>query len=528
LALCAVLFFVSAHYSKATLERTREWSNAITGAALDLSEAHLWLEEFLSGDSTVDVRTQVRGPMNEVRSACGALLDGARRPDRVARLTDPHVRAAFTAGCETVPVLQALTTRRLADARPRRPGTDADRIFDARYNAAASSFQRAIDGVRALSRSRARELTWLNRGIAVLVVGVLLAIGAVIRLSQRNRDALIEQEAARSAYRRTQSEFVEELQSAHNEEEADGVLKGHLERNLPGVHVTVLRRSNSADRLEPTTPIADESALNAALAGAQPAQCLAVRRGRSHTRGDSPEPLMACPVCGTLGDRTTCTPLLVAGEVIGSVLVEHQDALSQAGRERLEESVRQASPILANLRNLRVAERIAATDQLTGLGNARAAHETLRRLVAHSARTQSPLSLILLDLDHFKLINDRFGHPAGDDVLASVGQVLATSLRASDFAARFGGEEFLIALPDTSAETAFSVAEKLRVEIGKLRVTGVGDSVSASLGVASFPDEAPDPQSLIYVADRALYRAKDEGRNRVARMGSGEDAEVSA
>jgi diguanylate cyclase len=121
---------------------------------------------------------------------------------------------------------------------------------------------------------------------------------------------------------------------------------------------------------------------------------------------------------------------------------------------------------------------------------------------------------VLLDLDRFEHINDTYGHERGDLVLAMVGAVLRSVLRASDFAARFGGEEFIILLPDTDRSGALILAEKLRTAIANAEVAGVG-SVSASLGVAVMPDDAGDPEQLLRKADRALYVAKSGGRNRV-------------
>ncbi len=171
--------------------------------------------------------------------------------------------------------------------------------------------------------------------------------------------------------------------------------------------------------------------------------------------------------------------------------------------------------MLANLRNLAIAETRAATDALTGLPNQRACQDTLKRMLAHASRTVTPLSALLLDLDHFKQINDRFGHGAGDDVLAAVGEVLAGCLRSSDFAGRYGGEEFLVLLPDTDSDGALDAAEKLRAAIAKIDVRQVDRAVSASLGVAGYPTDALDSDTLVRMADRALYAAKAAGRNRV-------------
>jgi diguanylate cyclase (GGDEF)-like protein len=136
-------------------------------------------------------------------------------------------------------------------------------------------------------------------------------------------------------------------------------------------------------------------------------------------------------------------------------------------------------------------------------------------MVAHAGRTKSRLSCVMLDLDHFKSVNDRYGHGAGDDVLAAVGEVLTAGVRASDFAGRYGGEEFLILLPDTDAEGATRLCEKLRAAIGAIDVPQVEGRTSASFGVATYPDLALDGDTLMRMADRALYSAKRGGRNRV-------------
>jgi diguanylate cyclase (GGDEF)-like protein len=125
-----------------------------------------------------------------------------------------------------------------------------------------------------------------------------------------------------------------------------------------------------------------------------------------------------------------------------------------------------------------------------------------------------PLAALMCDLDHFKEVNDRFGHGRGDDVLAAVGAALHDSLRAGDFAGRYGGEEFLILLPATGTEGAIEAAERLRASIAQIRVPAVGRHISLSVGIAVMPDHAVDAQSLERAADRALYAAKKAGRDR--------------
>lgn len=301
-----------------------------------------------------------------------------------------------------------------------------------------------------------------------------------------------------------------------SEDESRALLVRHIERVVPGSGAAVLNRNNSDDRLE---PVLGESAQRGPLremptVALQPTSCLAVRLSRSYERRNGEETLAECAVCGKLAAEIQCEPLLVGGKVIGSVLVAQETSTTEFQRAQVRDAVVQAAPIIANQRNLALAELRAASDTLTGLPNRRAAEDTLKRMVAHAGRNVSPLAAILIDLDHFKRINDVHGHEQGDEALAAVGHILGSSLRASDFASRFGGEEFLLLLPDTSREQARGVAEKLRLLIEDAEIGP--EHLTASFGVAALPDDAVDPEALVRKADRALYLAKRTGRNRVA------------
>jgi diguanylate cyclase (GGDEF)-like protein len=175
----------------------------------------------------------------------------------------------------------------------------------------------------------------------------------------------------------------------------------------------------------------------------------------------------------------------------------------------------QAAPVLANLRNLAIAALRAATDSLTGLPNARAVGDTVKRMVAQAGRTSRPLAAALLDLDHFKQVNDTFGHGRGDDVLAAVGAALRDGLRESDFIGRMGGEEFVMLLPATDRAGAVAAAEKIRAAVAAITVPGVQRQITISIGIAVIPEHAGDADGLLREADRALYTAKERGRNRV-------------
>ncbi len=326
----------------------------------------------------------------------------------------------------------------------------------------------------------------------------------------------VERTARVDARRRRQhAEFTEALQGAVDEVEAKELLRGQAERLVNGADAVVLTRNASGNSLDATTDPSALPGLPEALLGATPRSCLAIRRGRTYERAAGEQPLQACELCSGLPGASMCVPSLVGGEVIGTVLAVKHGALKEVERAGLAGAVTQAAPVLANLRNLAIAEHRAATDQLTKLPNARTVQETLIRMVAQAQRSGDPLAAVVVDLDHFKAHNDRHGHQAGDEVLQAVGAALRRGVRMSDFAGRWGGEEFLLLLPGTDLDGAALVAENLRRALDGLHVPGVTAHVTASLGVATLPLHAEDGPGLVRAADRALYAAKAAGRNQV-------------
>jgi diguanylate cyclase (GGDEF)-like protein len=331
----------------------------------------------------------------------------------------------------------------------------------------------------------------------------------------RSLDDLATRHEGERDYRLTQGQFVDAMQVTASEEEAHSLIKRHLERSISLSKVVVLGRNNSDDRLEARTPVEPGSALAERLDGARPRSCLAVRFGRRHQGGEERDPLLSCEVCGKLPGLATCSPLLVGGEVIGAVLVNHEAPLDALDDQRARDSVSQSAAVLANLRNLAIAEMRASTDALTGLPNSRAVQDTLKRMVAQASRSQESMAVALLDLDHFKQINDTYGHGRGDEVLAAVAQAMKGAVRSGDFVGRYGGEEFVIALPDTDLEGALTAAEKIRFGVAQVTLPSIERLISASLGVAVLPADGLDTETLLRNADRALYDAKSKGRNRV-------------
>jgi diguanylate cyclase (GGDEF)-like protein len=411
---------------------------------------------------------------------------------------------------------RASATRALIAPRDdrRQDGVQRARLLDAFAERNATLHRRVFHVNVASERGWRRAVLFVAIALAALVAA---AAGLAALRGWRQHAARVVEDKhlllEDRRHRREQQEFGRALQGTRTQREAQRMLKRQLERGLPDSLATVLNRNNSENRLEAVTAVRADSPLATTLAEAEPDDCLAVRFGQPNHRAPGSSPLLACELCGTLDGAVTCVPSLVGGEVIGSVLVETPCPLDDDGNRRLTDAVAHAAPVLASMRNLRLAETRAATDALTGLANRRAAEETLKLMLASADRSVSSCAVALFDLDHFKKVNDAYGHEKGDHLLAAVGDLARSTVRASDFVARFGGEEFLLVLSNTDLEGAIVACDKLRVGIGNLRIPGIPERCSASFGVALFPGDAADPEALLRGADRALYAAKSAGRN---------------
>jgi two-component system cell cycle response regulator len=212
-------------------------------------------------------------------------------------------------------------------------------------------------------------------------------------------------------------------------------------------------------------------------------------------------------------------PLLSADEPVGTMMLAARTdkRFGKDVREMLAVIANQVAVSLENGLLYRKMETMATTDGLTGLTNHRSFQERFGDLLERAARHGHKAAVLLCDVDHFKKVNDTYGHPQGDEVLRRVARVLQELARKIDITARYGGEEFAVVLDNADVHQARTVAERIRQEIGKIVVeTDKGPlSITESIGVAAFPDDGGDRATLIERADLALYHAKDTGRNRV-------------
>lgn len=309
-------------------------------------------------------------------------------------------------------------------------------------------------------------------------------------------------------------EMTDMLQSAQDQGDANMVLRATAMELLPDLAGTLYVFSNSRDRLvlsaswnlgDGPAP-ADTIGLN---------QCWALKRGKPHINHPH-------------GDKLRCEhhaegafvleiPMAARGEVLGLFCIQTTRA---DGDVRLHEiaglGTALADAMSLALANLALGAKLrsqALRDPLTGLYNRRYMEDALQRAVQVAQREKQDVSIVMIDLDHFKRLNDQHGHAKGDTVLRDAASVIVHQSRESDVACRYGGEELLIVMPNCALEDAASKADRLRIGIAALSQPGI--EVSASFGVASIPATSSSAHDLMQAVDAALYAAKEQGRNRV-------------
>ena len=239
-------------------------------------------------------------------------------------------------------------------------------------------------------------------------------------------------------------------------------------------------------------------------------------RGRLGSGPAELEPTVGEPDAG----EVLAVPVRSMGNVVGVVaLYDRIDgrAFESADEDALRTLAGQASIAVDNVHLHHEAQRLSTTDPLTGLWNFRYLSMSLAREIERSTRFDRPLAVLMLDLDHFKLVNDTHGHARGDSVLRELAHRVQEQIREVDTFARYGGEEFVVVLPETSVEGAAQLAERICVAVRREPFRQEGEEsldITVSIGGAAFPDHGSTPATLMRSADKALYVAKGEGRDR--------------
>lgn len=313
------------------------------------------------------------------------------------------------------------------------------------------------------------------------------------------------------------------FQACRNVEEACEVARDQLSRLFPDLSGTLFLMSPCCKELD---RVAQWGVVEGLKDGFRPDDCWALRRGKPHEFGGDQQAVACHHVDGAKAPWHLCLPMTAQGEAIGLLYLQSQQrpADGTADEEQAEDDRTQfyaavADSVALAFANLRLREKLqhqALRDPLTGLFNRRYLIETLERELHRAERSEQPLSVIMLDIDHFKSFNDTYGHGAGDAMLEAVGKLLRSRTRIGDIACRYGGEEFAIVLPGAPAEITLRRVDALRKEIQSLSIQYRGNplaQITISAGVSVYPMHGPDEESLIHAADQALYSAKQKGRN---------------
>ncbi|MBZ0155986.1 MAG: PAS domain S-box protein [Alphaproteobacteria bacterium] len=316
------------------------------------------------------------------------------------------------------------------------------------------------------------------------------------------------------------------LQACVTVEEVYTVIGTSLQKLFSGEAGVVYLFSSSRDIFEPVVFWGEERLPGEPL---EAKECWALRLGRAYTVDSSHEGMSCLHVANVLPAGYLCVPLAAQGETMGLLhmrfgahwLYSPEEARERRrSMERLVEAV--AESIALSLANFKLRESLylqSTHDPLTGLCNRRSMDELLEKELHRMARKGQTLGLIMLDIDHFKPFNDTYGHKAGDMLLRELGSFLRRNIREEDYACRYGGEEFVIILPETTPEKGRYRAEQIRERIKEIRLHYEGQvlpAVTLSLGVSFFPLNGSTIDELLRAADVALYHAKSEGRDRVA------------
>jgi diguanylate cyclase (GGDEF)-like protein len=392
-----------------------------------------------------------------------------------------------------------------------------------------------------LTRSISGPLRRLNHTTEALVAGQPVKfrperddeIGALAEALERQRiDASTRYDEARreGEHASTFNQLAELTSFAGSEVELVDAASRAIRRLIPTTSGDILLANPSQNRLTVGVAWGGEPPPDGSVVSLDRIdRCPGIRRSSAFVVADSADELAVhCPAHPSTSGSMACVPMMALGKIVGVVHLE-STATQAFGPAKIELVTRVAESVglaMANARLMKAMESQAMSDSLTGLANARFFDPYLEQELEAARRDQQPLSLVMIDIDHFKDFNDTYGHPAGDEALRTFARVLGSSIRASDVAARYGGEEFIVALRHAGADEAARLAEKVRLAVEQMVIElgpGRYARITASFGVVSTEQHVTDQKALVSLADAALYRAKEAGRNRVELAPMGKD-----
>jgi len=392
--------------------------------------------------------------------------------------------------------------------------------------AVAQSQTSRIEAIHEKARQSARKMFWVLCGFAVVNFAILgVSFFLMWREWSRGGGYVARlQEAAREM--ELLSSMSSGLQSCGGVEEAKELMQHFLEKLFPrrSGALYVIRASRNV--LEVKAGWGDTIGWSPIM---EPQDCWALRLGRVQEFREGSNTLPCAHVSEARGGYL-CVPMMAEGEALG--VLHLRDPADETNGEsgeghanrsaRAERIAAQFGPLIASLTLREQFRQQSIRDGLTGLYNRRYLEETMHRELLRAGRAGTSVAVIMMDVDHFKKLNDMHGHQAGDEVLQKFAIFLRDGVRGEDIACRFGGEEFAVVLPGVGLDMALQRAERMRSELANLRLRLMGQALppmTASFGVAVYPGHGGDWEALLRAADGALYSAKRSGRNRVVGAG---------
>jgi diguanylate cyclase (GGDEF)-like protein len=345
------------------------------------------------------------------------------------------------------------------------------------------------------------------------------------REATRRLNATIDEMARRTKEITLLSELADLLYSCHNVSEAYEVVTRFIPMLLPDLSGALYIVDDAGANLQSVGSWGTQPPKETVFL---PEDCVAVRRGLAYTSKADESVLFCRHLPERKPDISFCMPLAAQGETFGLLHLQvrsdaaagRQTDIDATLRADFSETVaKQVSMALASLRSRDELQNRSIRDPLTGLFNRRYMEESFERELHRAARSETPaVSFMMIDIDHFKKINDTFGHDAGDMVLRELSHILTGKSRKYDIACRFGGEEFVLCLPGACREIAVRRATEIRDSVKRLSLHYEGRDmgvITISVGISIYPDLGETPAELMKKADQALYQAKENGRDRV-------------